>query len=726
MKRTMFQSMTGRLDYYTKNQAINTNANWVRDYMPLKSSSSPWQVKILFPLTLSSLHSDVIPLTQSRAVRDTANNTSDMVKTDTSAISCPVVMGSKADNMFRHAFSECSWDNIRSQNLEIKYDGKLSWWVKVCMLGAEEFVWCLLDRALVHCDEHTSAVRPDSGLLVSPCLMGVVLAQSSNCGVVLYLAGSFIELVASLPEYFLKCRTASGSVTRSIQGRLKGARGDVVIPSHGMQFASDARDNSGSGYLLLLRTEERNKTEMEEKKKKGKWDQTSLQTTITKILTKELTLREASSRYNIPKSTLHDKTSALNRGEESTATTCDLEETKTLRTNIKTAIEEEGEQSKCAKAKGKIVKKGKQAKGVKAKNKTEGKAKKKQPLNESSHTEKTTCVVCLEDYDEDWIQCSSCHGWAHEAWADIPECLDAYICVIMLLNRDAIPKEKLALSLLTEQLAAEAPVQNVTGAPVGNIIDYVSPTESSVLPQQVQSSAINSILKFPNLWPTNKTQDQNPVQSYSSPIGLHQWRLNLNNPQESDVALTKHFLIQILDPQEQHIQTNYPAPMMRTGLADRVQKHFPWTRRRTERNECNTHSASFLINSAKENHQDSNPNQSHHQLTRPDKDETVSHVSTDAGTPETSMLFVVDNRNNKTTWRQPVSELAITPTERPLNVGEPLQYWKIINRTGSFLVHPTEIRTSISPSSAVELNTTSALANYATEADHTNAQPFNL
>ncbi|CAG2058457.1 unnamed protein product [Timema podura] len=32
-------------------------------------------------------------------------------------------------------------------------------------------------------------------------------------------------------------------------------------------------------------------------------------------------------------------------------------------------------------------------------------------------------------------------------------------------------------------------------------------------------------------------------------------------------------------------------------------------------------------------------------------------------------------------------------------------------------VHPTKIRTSISPSSAVELNTTSALANYATEAE---------
>nr|CAD7425300.1 unnamed protein product [Timema monikensis] len=41
--------------------------------------------------------------------------------------------------------------------------------------------------------------------------------------------------------------------------------------------------------------------------------------------------------------------------------------------------------------------------------------------------------------------------------------------------------------------------------------------------------------------------------------------------------------------------------------------------------------------------------------------------------------------------------------------------WGLLAR--HFSVHPTEIRTSISPSSAVELNTTSALANYATEAD---------
>nr|CAD7585957.1 unnamed protein product [Timema genevievae] len=45
-----------------------------------------------------------------------------------------------------------------------------------------------------------------------------------------------------------------------------------------------------------------------------------------------------------------------------------------------------------------------------------------------------------------------------------------------------------------------------------------------------------------------------------------------------------------------------------------------------------------------------------------------------------------------------------------INTGE----WKTIEEK-PLPVHPTEIRTSISPSSAVELNTTSALANYATE-----------
>nr|CAD7197959.1 unnamed protein product [Timema douglasi] len=73
----------------------------------------------------------------------------------------------------------------------------------------------------------------------------------------------------------------------------------------------------------IQRAEERNKIEMEEKKKKGKWDQTSLQTAITKVLTKELILREASSRNYIPNSTLHDKTSALNQEPGTSSNTVD-------------------------------------------------------------------------------------------------------------------------------------------------------------------------------------------------------------------------------------------------------------------------------------------------------------------------------------------------------------------------------------------------------------------
>nr|CAD7427719.1 unnamed protein product [Timema monikensis] len=50
-------------------------------------------------------------------------------------------------------------------------------------------------------------------------------------------------------------------------------------------------------------------------------------------------------------------------------------------------------------------------------------------------------------------------------------------------------------------------------------------------------------------------------------------------------------------------------------------------------------------------------------------------------------------------------------------VNSHLRGGKVENELGKNTpVHPTEIRTSISPSSAVELNTTSALANYATEA----------
>nr|CAD7596563.1 unnamed protein product [Timema genevievae] len=43
---------------------------------------------------------------------------------------------------------------------------------------------------------------------------------------------------------------------------------------------------------------------------------------------------------------------------------------------------------------------------------------------------------------------------------------------------------------------------------------------------------------------------------------------------------------------------------------------------------------------------------------------------------------------------------------------------------GNQAVHPTEIRTSISPSSAVKLDTTGALANYATEVGIDELKPY--
>nr|CAD7394881.1 unnamed protein product [Timema cristinae] len=62
-------------------------------------------------------------------------------------------------------------------------------------------------------------------------------------------------------------------------------------------------------------------------------------------------------------------------------------------------------------------------------------------------------------------------------------------------------------------------------------------------------------------------------------------------------------------------------------------------------------------------------------------------------------------------------ELLATTVVELEEVNPNLRGGRVENHLGKTTpVHPTEIRTSISPSSAVELNTTSALANYATEA----------
>jgi hypothetical protein len=32
----------------------------------------------------------------------------------------------------------------------------------------------------------------------------------------------------------------------------------------------------------------------------------------------------------------------------------------------------------------------------------------------SAESGATACIICSEIFDEDWIQCLSCGGWAHE------------------------------------------------------------------------------------------------------------------------------------------------------------------------------------------------------------------------------------------------------------------------------------------------------------------------
>ncbi|GBN47113.1 hypothetical protein AVEN_20460-1 [Araneus ventricosus] len=35
--------------------------------------------------------------------------------------------------------------------------------------------------------------------------------------------------------------------------------------------------------------------------------------------------------------------------------------------------------------------------------------------------EETHCIICAETFEEDWIQCRICEGWAHENFANLEE-----------------------------------------------------------------------------------------------------------------------------------------------------------------------------------------------------------------------------------------------------------------------------------------------------------------
>lgn len=56
------------------------------------------------------------------------------------------------------------------------------------------------------------------------------------------------------------------------------------------------------------------------------------------------------------------------------------------------------------------------------------KIKSQTSASSKSVTEKTNCLICQKDNDEDWICCQSCNEWVHEACADIEEGSLSYIC----------------------------------------------------------------------------------------------------------------------------------------------------------------------------------------------------------------------------------------------------------------------------------------------------------
>jgi len=139
-----------------------------------------------------------------------------------------------------------------------------------------------------------------------------------------------------------------------------------------------------------------------------------LKTTLQKILTKKINLREA--RYGIARSTLFDKVKCVKSGQEITlqskpdrfTNTFPPEYEEKLINHVKNLA------NRCLSLMKKKFLKLAYNLAVELN------------LLHRFNTEKE--MICLENNEKDWIQYSSCQKWAHEACADISECSDNYIC----------------------------------------------------------------------------------------------------------------------------------------------------------------------------------------------------------------------------------------------------------------------------------------------------------
>lgn len=64
--------------------------------------------------------------------------------------------------------------------------------------------------------------------------------------------------------------------------------------------------------------------------KKRSWDKDTLKTALDKIMSKQISLKEPSTKYGIPKNTLHDIVASLKAGKE-----IELESRETMKTTRK-------------------------------------------------------------------------------------------------------------------------------------------------------------------------------------------------------------------------------------------------------------------------------------------------------------------------------------------------------------------------------------------------------
>jgi hypothetical protein len=108
------------------------------------------------------------------------------------------------------------------------------------------------------------------------------------------------------------------------------------------------------------------------KTNRGVWDSESMRKAVDKVLSGELKIRTAADRSRPKK-----KPSTLNFGN-----------------SVKSGTK-------------KLVKK---------------KPKFSKPATSTTcvRSDDTQCIVCMENFDENWIQCCACLQWVHEECADIP------------------------------------------------------------------------------------------------------------------------------------------------------------------------------------------------------------------------------------------------------------------------------------------------------------------